>query len=394
MKNKPIKNIRNVVTSYREPGFNYGYVNSPFIEFDYARKATFLVYNGRLMPISFDDSNRIDDYWSLRRNAAMYPTGELPIEIRGADSEKLCDKVFTKNIKKLKVGRCLYGIACYPDGGMIVDGILMRLKQDHFWFVQAEGQIYSWLIAKSEGLNVKISNPNIWVNQVQGPLSLEILYAACDGIKPEPFRYFDIANVTIAGQEVVISRTGFTAEIGWEYYVSSKTDTSLLWKHLMSVGEQYGLIHSGLDSMDIRRIEAGIMNSGSDFDLTMNPYQVGLDQFIDLNKDDFIGKVALEVAPKNKLVYGLRCNKSEPIVLGEALVNGKNIGFITAAAWSPYLKSGIGYVRLTKSGYKPGEEIEIYGIDGKKHLAELIELPFFDKEKKIPRGLEFRNPKN
>ena len=391
---KKFENKRNVVTSHNEPGFNYGYKNSPFIEFDYARKATFLVYNGRLMPISFEDTNRIADYWCLRKNAAMYPTGELPIEIKGPDSEKLCDNVFTKDIKKLKVGRCLYGIACYPDGGMIVDGILMRLEPDLFWYVQAEGQIYSWLIAKSESLDVKISDPNIWVNQVQGPFSLDILYSACDGLKPEPFRYFDISKVTIAGQEVVISRTGFTAEIGWEYYVSPKTDTSLLWKHLMSVGEPYGLIHSGLDSMDIRRIEAGIMNSGSDFDLTMNPYQVGLGQFVDLSKDDFIGKAALELAPKEKLVLGVRCDKSEPRVLSEVSVNSKNIGLITAAAWSPYLKSGIGYVRLTSSGHKPGEAIEIYGIDGKKHVAKLLELPFFDKEKKIPRGLEFIKTNN
>ena len=299
----------------------------------------------------------------------MYPTGELPIEIKGVDSEKLCDNIFTKDIKKLKVGRCLYGIACYPDGGMIVDGILMRLEQELFWYVQAEGQIYSWLIAKSEGLDVKISNPNIWVNQVQGPLSLDILYAACDDFKPNSFNYFDNAKVIIAGQEVVISRTGFTAEIGWEYYVSPKADTTRLWNHLMSVGEQYGLIHSGLDSMDIRRIEAGIMNSGSDFDLTMNPYQVGLGKFVDLNKDNFIGKAALEVSPKDKLILGVLCDKSEPMVLGEVSVNGKNIGLITAAAWSPYLKSGIGYARLINSEHKSGEEIEIYGIDGIKYLS-------------------------
>ena len=391
---KKIKNKRNVVTTHNEPGFNYGYINSPFIQFDYARKATFLVYNGRLMPISFEDSNRIDDYWSLKKNAAMYPTGELPLEINGADSEKLCDNIFTKDIKKLKVGRCLYGIACYPDGGIIVDGILMRLEQDLFWYVQAEGQIYSWLIAKSEGLDVKISNPNIWVNQVQGPLSLDILYAVCDEFKSKPFNYFDNTKVKIAGQEVVISRTGFTAEVGWEYYVSPKADTTLLWNHLMSVGEKYGLVHSGLDSMDIRRIEAGIMNSGSDFDLTMNPYQVGLGKFVDLNKDNFIGKAALEVVPKDKLILGVLCDKSEPMVLGEVLANGKNIGLITAAAWSPYLNSGIGYVRLIDTKHKSGEEIEIYGIDGIKHIAKLVELPFYDKEKKIPRCLKFRKPNN
>ena len=160
----------------------------------------------------------------------------------------------------------------------------------------------------------------------------------------------------------------------------------------MSVGEKYGLIHSGLDSMDIRRIEAGIMNSGSDFDLTMNPYQVGLGKFVDLNKDQFIGKEALKVAPKDKLILGVLCDKSEPLVLGEVSVNDEKIGLITAAAWSPYLNSGIGYVRLVDKKHKSGEEIEIYGIDGIKHTAKLIELPFYDKEKKIPRGLKFREP--
>ena len=381
-------NIRNVVTSHREPGFNYGYLNSPFIEFDYARQATFLVYNGRLMPISFRDSSRIDDYWCLRKKAAMYPTGELPTEIKGRDAEQLCNKIFTKDITKLNVGRCTYGIACYPDGGMIVDGILMRLEKERFWFVQAEGQIYSWLIAKAEGLDVEISDPNVWVNQVQGPLSLDILKAACDTLHPEPFRYFDIAKVTMAGQSVIITRTGFTAEIGWEYYVSPGTDCTRLWKHLMKIGKEYGLIHSGLDSMDIRRIEAGIMNAGSDFDKTMNPFQTGLGKFVDIDKDDFIGKAALEVADKNKLVFGLLCETSEPMVLGAAFANSKRIGIITAAAWSPYLGNGIGYIRLTESGYRLNEkEIEIDGIDGTTHPAKIVELPFYDVDKKIPRGL-------
>ena len=382
-----VLNIRNVVTSHHEPGFNYGYVNSPFIEFDYARNATFLVYNGRLMPISFEDSNRIDDYWSLRKNAAMYPTGELPTEIKGPDAERLCDLIFTKDITKLNIGRCVYGIACYPDGGMIVDGILMRLEKERFWFVQAEGQIYSWLVAKSAGLNVKIFDPNIWVNQVQGPLSLKILDAACGDNISERFRYFDIETVTIAGQKLIITRTGFTAEMGWEYYVSSETDCVLLWKHLMKVGKQFGLIHSGLDSMDIRRIEAGIMNSGSDFDLTMNPYQAGLGKFIDIHKADFTGRDALKNAKKEKLVMGLRCKTSEPMVLSEAIANNNHAGVISAASWSPFLNCGIGYVRLNHSGHKCGEIIEIHGVDGNVHEAELVELPFYDKAKKIPRGL-------
>ena len=382
-----ILRVRNVVTSHLEPGFNYGYQTSPFFEFDYARKATHLVYNGRLMPISFADSTRFDDYRALRNCAAMYPTGELPTEIRGADAERLCNKVFTKDISRLQPGRCVYGIACYPDGGMIVDGILARLEQDRFWYVQAEGQIYSWLIAHAEGLDVEIFDPQVWVNQVQGPRSLEVLSAACDDGAPEPFRYFDIAETLVGGQRIIISRTGFTAELGWEYYVFPDTDCVALWKHLMQVGMSCGMVHSGLDSMDIRRIEAGILNSGSDFDRTTSPFDVGLGAHVDMGKTDFIGKAALEGATRASILHGLRCAGSEPMVGSTATVGDKEIGYVSAAAWSPFLEYGIGYLRLNEPGLGPGDHVEVVGVDGGNYPAQLVEMPYYDKEKRIPRGL-------
>lgn len=380
--------VRNVVTSHSEPGFNYGYQNSPFFEFDYARNASHLVYNGRLMPISFADSDRFDDYWALRRRSAMYPTGELPTEIRGPDAEHLCNKVFTRDISKLKPGRCAYAIACYPDGGLIVDGILVRLAAERFWYVQAEGQIYSWLVAHAEGLDVEVFDPGVWVNQVQGPRALEILNDACDDSPPEEFRYFDMTEVSIAGQRVAVTRTGFTAEAGWEYYVFPDTDCTALWRHLMQTGESYGMVHSGLDSMDIRRIEAGILNSGSDFDRTTNPFQVGLGKHVDMNKKDFIGKAALKSASRELIMHGLRCPGAEPLVGIAATVNGKEIGYVSAAAWSPFLKCGIGYLRLNQPGHGPGDSVEVVGVEGSVNTATLVELPFYDREKRIPRGLD------
>ena len=384
--------VRNIVTSHEEPGWNYGYATSPYFEFDCARHATYLVYNGRLMPISFPDSDRFEDYWALRRNASMVPTGELPTEIRGPDAQRLCDKVFTRDISKLKPGRCAYGIACYPDGGLIVDGILMRIESDRFWYVQAEGGIYSWLIAHAQGLEVQISDPGVWVNQVQGPRALEALEAACDGGAPEPFRYFGIADVTMGGQRVLVTRTGWTGEIGWEYYSFPDTDCRALWTHLMKAGAPAGMIHSGLDAMDIRRIEAAILNSGSDFDRTMNPYQAGLGAFVDMKKADFIGKAALAVADRRPLLHGVRCAAAEPLIQGPAMQSGNSIGLVTAAAWSPYLQCGIGYVRMEDPTHEPGERIEIIGVDGKTYPAECVELPFYDREKKIPRGLDSTIP--
>ena len=149
----------------------------------------------------------------------------------------------------------------------------------------------------------------------------------------------------MGGQRVLVTRTEWTGEIGWEYYRYPDTDCRALWKHIMKAGEPAGMVHSGLDAMDIRHIEAAILNSGSDFDRTMNPYQAGLDAFVDMKKTDFIGKAALAVADRRPMLHGVRCADAEPLILGPAMQSGEAIGLVTAGAWSPYLQCGIGYVR-------------------------------------------------
>ena len=152
------------------------------------------------------------------------------------------------------------------------------------------------------------------------------------------------------------------------------------------------MVRSGLDAMDIRRIEAAILNSGSDFDRTMNPYQAGLDAFVDMKKADFIGKAALAVADRRPMLHGVHSADAEPLILGPAMQSGEAIGLVTAGAWSPYLQCGIGYVRMEDPAHEPGKRIEIISVDGKAYPAECVELPFYDREKKIPRGLESTIP--
>ncbi|MFP6744070.1 MAG: hypothetical protein VCB77_02630 [Alphaproteobacteria bacterium] len=174
--------VRNIVTSHADPGWNYGYARSPFFQFSHALGASYLVYSRRLMPISFADADRTAGYWDFRRNAGLFDTGELPTEISGPDAERLCDKVFTRDITRLRPGRCGYNIACYPDGG----------------------DVYSWLIAQGADMNVVISNPGSWVSQVQGPRSMDILAAALDDGAPDDFRYFDVREATIGDQRVFV----------------------------------------------------------------------------------------------------------------------------------------------------------------------------------------------
>lgn len=183
-------------------------------ELPYAPQYT--VYNRRLTAMTMTNRSAHDAYWRLRRQAILRHTGEFPIEIVGPDAERLLNLVFTRDIAKQRVWRCSYQIACYDDGGMILDGVLVRLSAHRFWYGQADGDLTDWLRAHARGMDVAIRDPEVWISQVQGPESLKILEAAVDDGYPEPFRYFDAAQVTIAGQKVVISRTGFTNELGWE----------------------------------------------------------------------------------------------------------------------------------------------------------------------------------
>ena len=287
---------------------------------------------------------------------------------------------------KAKVMRCAYGLACYEDGGLIVDGILLRLEQDKFWYAQADGDFYSWARAHSAEMDVKISDPDVFVSQVQGPDALKILEAASDNGMPSPFGYFAVARVPFGGQEVVITRTGYTNELGWEFYTEPHHDAEALWAHLEAAGKTFGMEIFGLDAMNIRRIEAGILNAGSDFNETTTPYAAGLGRFVDEDKGDFIGKAALENASKGIRLFGVKCMQGEPLISAAVEHDGKRAGTITAGATSPYLKHGIGYALMNKEGFDAGTKVTVGCKDGSMQEAELVELPFYDKLAEIPRG--------
>ena len=150
---------------------------------------------GHRTAMHLSNSTPDEAYWRVRRQVILRHTGELPLEVRGPDAARMLDHVFTRDISSMKVDRCSYQFACYDAGGMITDGVLMRLAPDRFWFGQADGDLFSWLKASARGFD-----PDDY---------------------PERFRYFDIATVRIAGQPVNPSRTGFTNELGWESNLTS-----------------------------------------------------------------------------------------------------------------------------------------------------------------------------
>lgn len=367
-------------------GWDYAQTRHPYHFIERPKGPHYCVYNRRHMAVCFDDHSTEDGYWLLRQKAALLNTGEYPVEFKGPDAERLLDKLFTKDITKVKVGRCGYGLACYEDGGLIVDGILLRLAEDQFWYAQADGDFYSWARAHASGMDVEISDPNIFVSQIQGPNALKILEAASDDGMPEPFGYFAVARVNFGGQEVVVTRTGYTNELGWEFYTEPHHDADALWAHLKSAGDPFGLDIFGLDAMNIRRIEAGILNAGSDFDHSTTPYDVGLGRFVDEDKADFIGKEALKTASRNLRLMGVKCISGAPLINGLVVIGVNVAGKITAGAISPYLGYGIGIALMKKGGLTPGAKVLVECQDGEMREGELVALPFYDKLAEIPRG--------
>ncbi|MBX2882412.1 MAG: aminomethyltransferase family protein [Granulosicoccus sp.] len=377
---------RDLVTSLAGAGWDYAQTRHPFHHIERPKGPHYCVYNRRHMACCFDDHSTEEGYWLLRQKAAVLHTGEWPLQFDGPDAEKLLDRLFTKDMTKVKVGRCGYGLACYEDGGLLVDGIVLRLEEQKFWYAQADGDFYSWARAHAAGMNVTITDPDVFVSQVQGPNALKILDAASDTGLPDPFGYFAIARVPFGGQEVVITRTGYTNELGWEFYTEPQHDVDALWQHLATAGKSFGMDIFGLDAMNIRRIEAGILNAGSDFNMTTTPYDVNLGRFVDEDKGDFIGKTALATASKEVRLHGIKCNDGEPLIGAGIEVDGEHVGIVTAGATSPYLGHGIGYALMDNATYKPGQTLSVGCRDGSMYAAELVGIPFYDELAEIPRG--------
>lgn len=376
---------RDLVSSIAGAGWDYSLFRHPFHEIERPLGPHYCVYNRRLMACCFDQLSTEHGYWLLRQKVAVLHTGEYPLQFKGPDAERLLNKLFTKDITKVRPGRCGYGLACYEDGGLLVDGVVLRLSDDLFWYAQADGDFYSWARAHAVGMQVQISDPKVYVSQVQGPNALKVLQAAADDGMPEPFNYFGLARVNLGGQQVVITRTGYTNELGWEFYTEPHHDADALWKHIQTAGRPYGIEIFGLDAMNIRRIEAGILNAGADFDHTTTPYDVGLGRFVDEDKDDFIGKAALAKAPRASRLTGLEC-EAEPLIGAEIRIDNTVAGRVTAGAVSPYLNHGIGIGLMEQATFGFGSAVEIGCNDGRRYPGKLVELPLYDKACEIPRG--------
>ena len=351
------------------------------------------IYAGRLTPEKLSNATPEEMYWKVRQELIFRHTGEHPYEISGPDALKLLQKIFPRDISKVKKGRCSYQFACYHDGGMITDGLLLRINDNQFWFAQADGDMFSWYKAHAEGLNVKIVEPNVWVSQIQGPRSMELLDLLTKTNISSNWKYFDWKEINISEEKVIISRSGFSNELGWEIYFRPENNIQKLGDLILEEGSKMGMIITATPVFRCRRIEAGLLSAGQDFTNKTDPYSVGLGRFIDIDKESFIGKEALQKSDKECRTWGIRVEKGTAIKGKNLKINGKIVGEVTSSTWSPYQVCGVGIVHMQDGNLGPGTVLEVNCTNGEIQKGELCELPMYDPKGEIVRGKNKDIPK-
>ncbi len=373
-------------------GFGSQIRKSPFFEATQRWGATgYSVYNHMYIPRSFGDAEA--NFWNLVNDAILCDVAvERQIEITGPDAARFVQYLTPRNLSKCKVGQCKYVFITSAEGGIINDPVLLRLGENHFWLSLADSDALLWAkgVQVNSGMDVEIREPDVSPLQLQGPKSREIM-CAIFGEWVQTLRYYRSKEFNLDGIPLVISRTGWSSELGYEIFLRDSAFGDALWERIMEVGGPMGL-HVGHTST-IRRIEGAMLSYITDMNIENNPFEVGLDRLVDLDMEaDFIGKQALREIKANgvqQLFVGIELDgpplanpngKHWPVVVDE-----KPIGKITSAVYSPRLKRNIGLAMLNIEHTALGTTATTETPDGIRNVT-VVPKPFYDPKKKLASG--------
>lgn len=340
-------------------------------------------YNGFWVPNSFAYQGVHAEYWALRERAVVLDLSALrKFEITGINALDLLQQAFSRDVSKLAVGQSVYGCLLNPHGGMIDDGIVFRLSETDFRYVGNCDCNEAWLnrVAQQFGYTVKItpSSDQLHNLAIQGPRSREILKPIVD-FDIDALAYFRFATSHVAGIPTLISRTGYTGELGYELFVHPQHGADL-WKALMVAGEPTGLMPMGMLALDRARIEAGLLAAGREFDDLISPYQAGIGWAVALKKPDFIGKAALEKIKPHppRVAVGLVLDGNEVASHGQfvyPIAEHWRVGIITSATFSPILDRSIAMAQIAPEYAEIGTVLEVGFLDGIKRRISATVSP-------------------
>ena len=354
----------------------------------YGAKA-FTVYNHVFMPTVY--SSPVEEYWSLVNDVTLWDvTCQRQIEITGPDAFRFVQFLTPRDMSNCQVGQCKYMVLTNRDGGIVNDAILLRVAENQFWLSPGDGDVLMWASGAvvNSGMDVRVFEPDVSPLQLQGPKSPQVARALF-GDWVLQLKYYRLKDTSIDGIPLVVSRTGWSGELGYEIYLRDSQYGDQLWERIMEAGKPYGIAPAAPNT--IRSIEGGLLSYVSDITLNDNPFVIGMDKFVNLDQpDDFIGKEALTKIKaegvKRRLV-GFEM-PGEPLVgsnehFWTVLNDGEKIGHVSRCVFSPRLEKNIGWANVVIEQSNVGTQIDIETTDGVRP-AVVCEAPWFPPQMKIP----------
>jgi glycine cleavage system aminomethyltransferase T len=364
---------------------------SPFFEAEQRHGPLgYTVYNHMFFPIRYDDLEA--EYWHLLNHVTLWDVSvERQVEITGPDAFRFTDMLTPRDLSRCPVGQGKYVLITAPDGGIVNDPVLLRLGENHFWLALADSDVllYALGLATLTEMDVQIREPDVSPLQVQGPRSKDLM-ADLFGDRVTGLRYYHFFEGELDGIPVVVTRTGWTGEVGYEVYLRDGSRGTDLWDRIMEAGRPYDIRPTG--PSDIRRVEAGILNYGADMTLENNPYELGLGRLVDEGKQpEYMGKEALARIREqgvSRALVGVEIGGDRlPFNDTRWTVRAADevVGAVTSALYSPRLEKNIGYAWVPKRLAADGTSLTVETPLGEAP-AVVVPKPFVDPNKAIPKS--------
>ncbi len=348
----------------------------------------FSVYNHMYIPRDFGDP--VQNFWNLVTSAILCDVAvERQVEITGPDAAKFTQLLTPRDLTQCAVGQCKYVMITNAEGGILNDPILLRLAEDHFWLSLADSDVLLWAqgVAVNSGMDVNITEPDVSPLQLQGPNS-GLIMGSLFGDQITDLRYYWLKEMELDGIPLIVSRTGWSSELGYELYLRDGTRGDELWEKIMAAGKPHGIAPGHTSS--IRRVEGGMLSYHADMDINTNPFELGLGRLINLEaRTEFIGRSALQTIHDNgvdRTQVGLELS-GEPLVgpnttFWPVVKDADFIGKVTSAVYSPRLKKNIALAMVSTEHMEIGSLSNVMTPTGSR-AAVVVEKPFYDPKKKI-----------
>ena len=351
----------------------------------------FSVYNHMYIPRDFGDP--VQNFWNLVNDAILCDVAvERQVEITGPDAAQFVQLLTPRNLSECAVGQCKYVLITDENGGVLNDPVLLRLAENHFWLSLADSDILMWAkgVAVNSGLDVNLGEPDVSPLQLQGPKSGDIAKAIF-GERIDGLKYYWLEEFELNGIPLIISRTGWSSELGYEIYLRDGSRGNELWNHIMEIGKPMGLVPGHTST--IRRIEGGMLSYQADMDYTVNPFELGLGRLVDLEMDaDFIGKKALKKIKsdgikRSQVGIEISCTplKHPNTSYWPIMVGSEEVGYITSAVYSPRLDKNIALAMMDVNHSAIDTGAETTTPEGNFPI-KVVQKPFYDPKKKITSG--------